>query len=71
MSDENKVSEALEHDDAGNPADQVNEELTDYTRTTTSEAPNGGLHAWLQVAGAFCLYLNTWWVWNELLRGQS
>lgn len=22
--------------------------------------PNGGLRAWLQVAGAFFLYLNTW-----------
>lgn len=22
--------------------------------------PNGGLKAWMQVAGAFCLYFNTW-----------
>lgn len=25
-----------------------------------SEVPNGGFKAWLQVAGAFCLFLNTW-----------
>jgi len=24
--------------------------------------PNGGLRAWLQVAGAFVLFLNSWWV---------
>ena len=24
--------------------------------------PNGGLRAWLQVAGAWVLFLNTWWV---------
>jgi len=24
--------------------------------------PNGGLTAWLQVAGAWVLFLNTWWV---------
>ena len=24
--------------------------------------PNGGFNAWLQVAGAFCLFLNTWYV---------
>jgi len=25
-----------------------------------SSIPNGGLRAWLQVAGAFVLFLNTW-----------
>lgn len=25
-----------------------------------SEVPNGGFKAWLQVAGAFCLFFNTW-----------
>lgn len=24
------------------------------------EPPNGGLHAWLQVLGAFFMYFNTW-----------
>lgn len=23
-------------------------------------APNGGILAWLQVAGSFCIFLNTW-----------
>ena len=23
--------------------------------------PNGGLRAWLQVVGAFCIFLNTWY----------
>ena len=26
----------------------------------TCEAPNGGFMSWLQVAAAFCLFLNTW-----------
>jgi hypothetical protein len=25
-------------------------------------APNGGFIAWIQVAGAFCLFFNTWLV---------
>jgi len=24
--------------------------------------PDGGFRAWLQVAGTFCVYLNTWFV---------
>ena len=24
------------------------------------EIPNGGFKAWLQVVGAFCIFLNTW-----------
>jgi hypothetical protein len=27
-----------------------------------SSVPNGGLRAWLQVAGAFMLFFNTWYV---------
>ena len=27
-----------------------------------SSIPNGGLNAWLQVAGAFSLFFNTWFV---------
>lgn len=26
----------------------------------TPTAPNGGIRAWLQVLGSFCLYFNTW-----------
>jgi len=29
----------------------------------TSEIPNGGLTAWLQVAGAFFLFFNSWCVY--------
>lgn len=25
-----------------------------------NEPPDGGLHAWLQVVGSFCLFWNTW-----------
>ena len=40
------------------------EEQPEEGMTTTisekSEIPNGGFQAWLQVAGAFFLFFNTW-----------
>lgn len=39
-----------------------NEETMEEVATppATSEVPNGGFAAWLQVVGAFCLFFNTW-----------
>jgi hypothetical protein len=31
-----------------------------YRAAAGCEVPNGGYKAWLQVAGAFCLFFNTW-----------
>ncbi len=31
------------------------------TSTVTTEIPDGGLVAWLQVVGAFFLFLNSWY----------
>lgn len=41
----------------GTPKTAVQEETVTKSGSTK---PNGGLRAWLQVAGAFFLYLNTW-----------
>lgn len=56
MSDEEKVLNSPEKDDQESKVVI----LPTGTKTTSIEAPNGGLGAWLQVAGAFCLYFNTW-----------
>lgn len=34
----------------------------DQDQPVPSAPPNGGFKAWLQVLGAFCIFLNTWWV---------
>ena len=42
----------------------------DYTKEVSAETsqksldkiPDGGFFAWLQVAGAFCIFFNTWFV---------
>lgn len=31
-----------------------------HSENSTSDAPDGGLVAWIQVAGAFFLFFNTW-----------
>ena len=38
------------------------EEPTKPFQASRPEIPDGGLFAWLQVAGAFCIFLNTWYV---------
>ena len=40
--------------------DSISESQNHAASISDLETPNGGLTAWLQVAGAFCLYLNTW-----------
>jgi hypothetical protein len=60
---ENQASPPISSDAAETQAPK------DTTETSSSSAPeptparfipNGGLQAWLQVAGAFFLYFNTW-----------
>lgn len=62
MSDEEKVPTPRMSHDTNSPADNLPMNLSREAKSTSSEAPNGGLSAWLQVAGAFFLYFNTWWV---------
>ncbi len=38
------------------------EDLAPERKSTSSGPPDGGFQAWLQVAGAFCLYFNSWLV---------
>ena len=33
-------------------------------KSTLPEIPNGGFMAWLQVAAAFCIFFNTWFVFH-------
>ena len=40
-------------------ADPEAEEKSDE-QTQSHTVPDGGFRAWLQVAGTFCIYLNTW-----------
>ena len=40
----------------------VEEELADTLKASSDEIPDGGFFAWLQVAGAFCIFFNTWFV---------
>ncbi|KAF2235971.1 MFS general substrate transporter [Viridothelium virens] len=49
------------------------ESLVDESHPVTSspEIPDGGLLAWLQVLGAFCLYLNTWGIVSMFGAFQS
>ena len=61
MSDEEKVSTLPMSHDTDSPADSPMNSSKE-SKLPSSEAPNGGLSAWLQVAGAFFLYFNTWWV---------
>ncbi|KAH8680624.1 major facilitator superfamily domain-containing protein [Xylariales sp. PMI_506] len=41
------------------------------TATVTTEPPDGGLTAWLQVVGSWCLYFNTWGILNTFGVYQS
>jgi hypothetical protein len=41
-------------------ADAIN--ALDESTLPAGEIPNGGFVAWLHVAGAFCIFLNTWCV---------
>jgi len=40
------------------PSDDV--EITPIPEVFSDEIPDGGLVAWLQVAGAFALFFNSW-----------
>ena len=38
------------------------EKSAETSQTSSDEIPDGGFFAWLQVAGAFCIFFNTWFV---------
>lgn len=59
MSDEEKAVAPPKNDDTDRPANNLVESPPE-SKPRSSQAPNGGFDAWLQVAGAFVLYLNTW-----------
>lgn len=47
------------------PSEHGNKDLTRINSVTNvNSIPNGGLRAWLQVAGAFVLFFNTWGILN-------
>ncbi|KAL8944730.1 MAG: hypothetical protein Q9216_000299 [Gyalolechia sp. 2 TL-2023] len=50
------------HFDTQNPS--AGEASVQPTAASTSPAPDGGLHAWLQVLGAFMLWFNSWGILN-------
>jgi len=53
-----KKEEALDIQDGSITKTPLAEE--EASNITSTDIPNGGLTAWLQVAGAFCIYLTTW-----------
>ena len=59
------ASEKLEETDPNNQeikAAQVEQPPVNPTQQPAPSAiPNGGFNAWLQVAGSFCLFFNTWY----------
>ena len=62
----NMTPTALAENDSNTELVAVNDTPTsDMSRNNpNSEIPNGGLVAWLQCAGSFCLFLNCWGVVN-------
>lgn len=40
------------------------EEAAATLEASSNKIPDGGFFAWLQVAGAFCIFFNTWFVYN-------
>jgi hypothetical protein len=60
MSDGEKISGEHRGDEAVSLAKDAGE-TTANSKETLNETPNGGFRAWLQVAGVFCLYFNTWY----------
>ena len=60
MSDEEKAVAPPKNDDTDSPANNLVLESPPDSKSGSSQAPNGGFDAWLQVVGAFVLYFNTW-----------
>ena len=40
----------------------IKEKSAETLQTSSDKIPDGGFFAWLQVAGAFCIFFNTWFV---------
>lgn len=55
-------SERSKHDDSFvyDNQDPVPLQSLANTQPPHSPPPNGGILAWLQVSGSFCIFLNTW-----------
>ena len=43
---------------------QGKEEPAETLQDYSTKIPDGGFFAWLQVAGAFCIFFNTWYVYD-------
>lgn len=55
-------TEKLNIDTPGAEEGHAKEELADTLEASSNKIPDGGFFAWLQVAGAFCIFFNTWFV---------
>lgn len=44
------------------------EEPAGTLEASSNKIPDGGFFAWLQVAGAYCIFFNTWFVYNAWLN---
>ena len=44
--------------------DHVKKEPAGTLEASSNKIPDGGFFAWLQVAGAYCIFFNTWFVYN-------
>lgn len=42
-------------------------EPAETLEASSHKIPDGAFFAWLQVAGAFCIFFNTWFVYNMLI----
>lgn len=51
-------SSTKEDEDPHSPRQEL--ELEVPAKSTGNDIPNGGLHAWMQVLGAFFLVFNSW-----------
>ena len=49
-------------DASGAEKGHAKEEPADALEAPSNKIPDGGFFAWLQVAGAFCIFFNTWFV---------
>ena len=60
MADSEKLGAEEKENDSLAPTKQRGEQSRDEQSLTSEAPPNGGHRAWLQIAGAFFLYFNSW-----------
>ena len=68
---EGYVAEAAEAEGGEFNGEALEKEATKASVNNISSIPNGGLRAWLQVAGVFCIFFNTWGILNAFGAYQS